>query len=693
MFRSIPLQVGFLVLFGIAPAFADDPNDIDGDGIPNAADNCPTAPNPDQADADADGKGDACDPCPLAPNPGASGCPSSIYEIKTGAVPVGSVVSLSNAYVTARADAGCFLQVKPGDPGYIGADNSGIFLQGNYLVSAGQRISLAAALVEDWFGDIRLTNADPVVVSTGPEAPPSPVAVTPAEVATGGTRAAALGGVLVQVTNVTVASLDPAANEFLVNAGLRVDDLFYLASPFPYEGQNFASITGPLTLRGGNTKVEPRSAADLVYAPGPPPNGALQGYLQWAAAVPLEGEDALTWAMPQGDGVANLLKYAFNLNGAASDVRRLTPGTGSAGLPAISRAGSGATSKLIVEFLRRRNSGLVYTPQRSTTLAAFTPLTGTPSVSTIDGTWERVVVEEPLGIHPPEKLFASVKVELPTEADPTGFTLTPNVATILPNGSTVLTITLGTPAPLDTIITLGNSAPSLGLLPGTVTVPAGQSSVTFAFYAFGSAGEAIVTASLGPASHQTIITIAPLPPRLVINEVDYDQVSADLAEFVEIYNPTASSISLTNQLLVFINGSNNTEYLRVDLGPAGSIPSQGYLVIANSTVTVPPSASRYTPPAWTTDRIQNGAPDGILLLNTATGVIQDAISYEGSITAGVVTGFPGTFNLVEGTALPASTADSNTLNGSLSRIPSGTDTDNASADWTFSNTPTPGAAN
>jgi len=40
------------------------PPDLDGDGIPDAIDNCPTAANPDQADRDGDGFGDACDGCP-----------------------------------------------------------------------------------------------------------------------------------------------------------------------------------------------------------------------------------------------------------------------------------------------------------------------------------------------------------------------------------------------------------------------------------------------------------------------------------------------------------------------------------------------------------------------------------------------------------------------------------------------------
>jgi hypothetical protein len=35
--------------------------DTDGDGVPDADDNCPSVPNPDQADSDGDGVGDACE--------------------------------------------------------------------------------------------------------------------------------------------------------------------------------------------------------------------------------------------------------------------------------------------------------------------------------------------------------------------------------------------------------------------------------------------------------------------------------------------------------------------------------------------------------------------------------------------------------------------------------------------------------
>jgi hypothetical protein len=49
------------------PVETDGP-DGDGDGTPNATDNCRDDSNADQADADGDGVGDACDLCPDTPS-------------------------------------------------------------------------------------------------------------------------------------------------------------------------------------------------------------------------------------------------------------------------------------------------------------------------------------------------------------------------------------------------------------------------------------------------------------------------------------------------------------------------------------------------------------------------------------------------------------------------------------------------
>nr|MBA2383557.1 hypothetical protein [Actinomycetota bacterium] len=88
---------------------------------------------------------------------------------------------------------------------------------------------------------------------------------------------------------------------------------------------------------------------------------------------------------------------------------------------------------------------------------------------------------------------------------------------------------------------------------------------------------------------------------------------------------------------------------------------------------------------------QNGAPDGVALVDTAAGTLLDALSYEGAITAATIGS--STFDLVEGTVLPTSVADSNTVAGSLIRFPDGSDTNDAATDWRFTATPTPGAAN
>lgn len=47
--------------FVVGSTVDSEPTDSDGDGIPDADDNCPDTSNPDQTDSDADGLGDACD--------------------------------------------------------------------------------------------------------------------------------------------------------------------------------------------------------------------------------------------------------------------------------------------------------------------------------------------------------------------------------------------------------------------------------------------------------------------------------------------------------------------------------------------------------------------------------------------------------------------------------------------------------
>jgi cytosine/adenosine deaminase-related metal-dependent hydrolase len=252
-----------------------DPNDSDGDGIPNAMDNCPSVANPDQADRDMDGKGDACDPCPDSPNPGAQGCTASVYDIKSGKIAVGSNVSVSHLLVTGVAKSGFFAQLKSGDAGFAGADNSGIWShQSSTTVTAGSRVTVTGN-VSNYFGELELDGISVMVESTGTDVP-DPVDVMPGDITTGGARAAALEGVLVRVTNVQVTDNMPAlgmgdkapSNEFVINTsttgGVRVDDFLFLVTPTPAVGTHYTTVSGVLMMKNGDSKIQPRNAADLA---------------------------------------------------------------------------------------------------------------------------------------------------------------------------------------------------------------------------------------------------------------------------------------------------------------------------------------------------------------------------------------------------------------------------------------------
>ncbi|MEQ9498560.1 MAG: lamin tail domain-containing protein [Deltaproteobacteria bacterium] len=169
---------------------------------------------------------------------------------------------------------------------------------------------------------------------------------------------------------------------------------------------------------------------------------------------------------------------------------------------------------------------------------------------------------------------------------------------------------------------------------------------------------------------------------LVINEVDYDQPGGDTTEFVELYNGTASAVSLANLALVFVNGNTDAEYLRVDLSQAGSLEAGGYLVLGNATIA---SASFVLEDST----VQNGAPDGIALVNTQTQEVIDAVSYEGRIESAALDGFGRSVELTSGTTLSAR----DNGDGSIARLPNGADSGDDDVDWGETATPTPGGAN
>jgi len=162
---------------------------------------------------------------------------------------------------------------------------------------------------------------------------------------------------------------------------------------------------------------------------------------------------------------------------------------------------------------------------------------------------------------------------------------------------------------------------------------------------------------------------------LVINEVDYDQPSADTAEFLELKNVSAGPVDLDPHSVQLVNGSNNAIYQTIDLPDVDLAAGDHYVICGNAATTV--NCDLDASPNQ--DLLQNGAPDAIGLRRGSTLV--DAVSYEGNTVA------PYT----EGSGAGLLDAGSTPPQG-LSRCQDGTDSDINAADFQLRPI-TPGAAN
>ena len=123
---------------------------------------------------------------------------------------------------------------------------------------------------------------------------------------------------------------------------------------------------------------------------------------------------------PAGDGVANLLKFAFNMLGTGSAQRpslnipnlSILGPEGNAGLPLIT---VNDTGKLQITYLRRKASstpGISYSVEFSDAMVAWARnFDATETVTSLDATFERVTVTDSLSFH--SKRFSRVKITAP----------------------------------------------------------------------------------------------------------------------------------------------------------------------------------------------------------------------------------------------------------------------------------------
>jgi hypothetical protein len=165
-------------------------------------------------------------------------------------------------------------------------------------------------------------------------------------------------------------------------------------------------------------------------------------------------------------------------------------------------------------------------------------------------------------------------------------------------------------------------------------------------------------------------------PKPVINEVDYDNPSTDLTEFIEIYGVPGTDIS--GYSVEGITASDGSTYATYTVPAATTIPADGFYVMGAATV------ANVDQVIGVQDLIQNGTPDALVLKDSGSAII-DAIGYEMENTPG---------------SLPASSYEGTGLHGganfgaqvSIGRKVDGKDSDDNQDDFDIMK-PSPGARN
>jgi len=245
------------------------PDDLDGDGKDNLTDNCPFDANADQADTDSDAKGNICDFCPDAANPDSvcgevviPATPATIAEVQDGTVAEDVVVAITGSIVTAVYGGGFWMQDPTNNGTFSGVH---VFTNSAPGVAIGDQVDVEGTTSE-FFGDTEIGFA--TVTNNGAGTPIVPVVVTVAEAAS-----EPYEGMLVTLSDVT-SFIDPYnctpddaacmdTDLWQVNGSIVVYDRAYQDADWVAQ-KSQAGITGTMSFRFNTSRIQPRTAADLV---------------------------------------------------------------------------------------------------------------------------------------------------------------------------------------------------------------------------------------------------------------------------------------------------------------------------------------------------------------------------------------------------------------------------------------------
>ncbi|WP_425503678.1 chitobiase/beta-hexosaminidase C-terminal domain-containing protein [Luteolibacter flavescens] len=165
--------------------------------------------------------------------------------------------------------------------------------------------------------------------------------------------------------------------------------------------------------------AETATVRAVAYGPGYAPSTTASaffvirdGLASWRSQMGLASDGSQDEGNPSGDGVSNLLKFAFNLASQPADLGKpnasVLAADGSAGLPRMELDEEG---RLTLTFVRRKAAsrpGITYAVEASSDLVTWTKLGfAAASVTSLDAAWERVTVTDSTG---GTRRFGRVKV-------------------------------------------------------------------------------------------------------------------------------------------------------------------------------------------------------------------------------------------------------------------------------------------
>jgi hypothetical protein len=214
----------------------------------------------DSSDDDHDGFTDCADfSCQLA-DPAGCTSDTTIQDVQMGTVAVGSLVSLTDVIVTARASSLVWVEEAGGGP-FSGVAVFPMMPPGMTL-QPGTVVDVQGNVAE-YFEVTEIENATITVTGTVPPVDPEDIA-DPSELTSAAT-AEQWEGVLVRVSDLRVSAVPDGFGEWTVGSfNLHIDDIMADPVPTPAVGDCYSEIVGPLHFSFSNYKIEPRSIADIV---------------------------------------------------------------------------------------------------------------------------------------------------------------------------------------------------------------------------------------------------------------------------------------------------------------------------------------------------------------------------------------------------------------------------------------------